>query len=41
MKQIDTNPVKRNMDKMHKPANHRDKKKDAKRGYVKNGNNAY
>lgn len=36
MKQIDTNPVKRNMDKMHKPVSHRNKKKDAKRGYVKN-----
>lgn len=35
MKQLDTNPVKRNMDKLHKPACHKNKKKMMKSGYSK------
>ena len=36
MRQYDSNPVKRNMDKIHKPAVHRSKKKELKLGYSKN-----
>lgn len=41
MRQLESNPVKHNMDKLHKPVAHKDKKRLMKNGYSKHKKQNY